>query len=180
MLYWGGQILAFLPGAWLTPEHPAHMPRLLGGWMTLMMCGVVAFQALWIWQRLTLAAGAIATHNPLVSRLLSHTRTVGSATLVALLLLALITIALGNAVVGPNSWLDGLFAVFSLGLLFSCGLAARCLCKAEIAVTPEAKPSVFWTAVQFAYAGLTAGAISRRSTRIAAAAGILEPSTGPA
>lgn len=170
MLYWGGQILAFLSGFWLTPQHPAYMPRIIGAWVTLLMCGVFALQALWIWQQLKVAVSPIADTNPRISRLLSRTQAAGRVSLAGFLAFAVIKIVLSDAVVGPNSWLDVIISIAFLGLLVSCGLAALCLCKVEIEVSPQAKPSVFWTFWQFSYAGLTAGAIRRRVTRAADAA----------
>ena len=170
MLYWGGQILAFLPGIWLTPQHPDLVTRVIGGWMALMMLCVFALQILWIWQQLRVDVESTAASNSQISRLLVRTQVIGSASLVGFLILAAINFALGDAVAEAIGWLQGISAIVAISLLTSGGLAALCLCKAEIEVTPDAKPSVLGTFVQFFYAGLTAGAIARRARKVVATA----------
>lgn len=167
VLYWGAQLLAFLPNIWLTPQE-AHSLWAYGAWVTLLMCGAFGFHALWVWRQVKLAVDPVAATNPKISGLLMRTQTIGGASLVGLFTVAAINVALGD---GANSWLDAVMGVALLGVLVSSGLAARCLCKAEIEITPQAKPSVFGTFVLFFYAGLTAGAIARRSRKAVTAAG---------
>lgn len=117
-----------------------------------------------------MAVEVIAASNSQISRLMVRTQFIGGASLVGFLILAVINFALGDAVAEAIGWLQVISAIVAISLLTSGGLAALCLCKAEVQVTPDAKPSVLGTFVQFFYAGLTAGAIARRSKRLVAAA----------
>ena len=69
-----------------------------------------------------------------------------------------------------NNWLGAGIGVPLLGIVVSGVFAAQCLCKTEVELAPQAKPSVFGTFVLFFYAGLTAGAIARRARRAVAKA----------
>ncbi len=170
ILYWGAQALALLPRFWLTPQHSAPLQWMNSAWVALLMCAAFALQVLWIWQQVKLAAEPVAATSPKISRLLALCRMTGSVSLAGFLILVAINIAFGGYVTGLDNWLDPVFGVAFLGLVVSGVFAAQCLCKTEVELTSQAKPSVFGTCVQFFYAGLTAGAIARRARKAVATA----------
>lgn len=168
LLYWAAQALTLLPG--LAPQHSTVLLGINRAWVTLLTSGVVLLHVLWIWQQVKLAAAPVAASSPWISRLLARIRTTGGVSLAGFLVLAAMKVAFGGHYPVLNNWLGAGIGVPLLGIVVSGVFAAQCLCKTEVELAPQAKPSVFGTFVLFFYAGLTAGAIARRARRAVAKA----------